>query len=133
MPGLLFHHVTPAKDYMHNLMKPWIHYIPVAPDLRDLKEKYEWAESHPRASKLIADSGSDLVRRISTPEGFADMYNEVFLKPVSRVLLAYQPVSTTHPGRKWREVLNDLSDNDMKLIWRCSGGAPINCFREDQD
>ncbi|KAL7529468.1 hypothetical protein ACHAXR_002982, partial [Thalassiosira sp. AJA248-18] len=25
MPGLLFHHMTPTKDYIHNWIKPWVH------------------------------------------------------------------------------------------------------------
>lgn len=39
MPGLLFHHVSPTKDYIHDRLKPWKHYIPVRPDLKDLKAK----------------------------------------------------------------------------------------------
>ena len=28
LPGLLFHHVTPTKDYLHDKLKPWEHYVP---------------------------------------------------------------------------------------------------------
>lgn len=28
-PGLLFHHVTSAKDYFHDDLIPWVHYVPV--------------------------------------------------------------------------------------------------------
>ena len=47
MPGVLFHHVTPTKDYFHDLLVPYVHYIPVKDDLSDLREKYEW----PRAGR----------------------------------------------------------------------------------
>jgi hypothetical protein len=29
MPGLLFHHETSAKDYFHDEILPWVHYVPV--------------------------------------------------------------------------------------------------------
>ena len=29
MPGLLFHHETPAKDFYYNSLKAWHHYVPV--------------------------------------------------------------------------------------------------------
>jgi hypothetical protein len=29
MPGLLFHHETSAKDYFHDEIIPWVHYVPV--------------------------------------------------------------------------------------------------------
>ena len=25
LPGMLFHHVTPTKDYFHDKLKPWMH------------------------------------------------------------------------------------------------------------
>ena len=46
MPGLLFHHLTPTKDYFHDRLIPWKHYVPVSEDLSDLKSKYDWVESH---------------------------------------------------------------------------------------
>lgn len=68
MPGVLFHHETPTKvkkiifilycitlqrfltsqfptkDYIHDRMKAWVHYVPIQEDLSDLYEKYQWAE-----------------------------------------------------------------------------------------
>jgi hypothetical protein len=46
MPGLLFHHITPTKDYIFDQIQPWVHYVPVREDLEDLMEKLEWAETH---------------------------------------------------------------------------------------
>ena len=119
MPGLLFHHVTPTKDYIHDHMKPWIHYVPVAPDLKDLKEKYEWAESHPKAAKMIADQGTELMRYLKSTEGFGMMYQKSFIEPTQSVLGAYQPVATTHPGLSWREVLKQLKGEAFRTVVRC--------------
>ena len=43
IPGLLFHHETPMKDWFFDDLKPWVHYIPIEWDLSDLREKFEWA------------------------------------------------------------------------------------------
>ncbi len=80
MPGLLFHHhVTPTKENIHNWMMPWVHYVPVAGDLRDLREKNEWAEGHPQAAKLIAEQGTEFMRHLAAPEGFDEMYQKCSL------------------------------------------------------
>jgi hypothetical protein len=73
MPGLLFHHMTPTKDYFHDLLVPWRHYIPVSEDLSDLKSKYDWAESHPNEAKRIADASTQFMRELGTVEGFGRM------------------------------------------------------------
>ena len=127
MPGLLFHHVTPTKDYIHDYMKPWRHYIPVASDLRDLKEKYEWAESHPRAAKLIASNASALMRHLGTPEGFGKMFQEVFVEPVQRIIEAYSP--SDHPGVSWREVIKEMEGRYgiMTPVLRCTGASITSC------
>ena len=41
MPGLLFHHITSAENYVHDRLVPWRHYVRVSPNLRDLKEKFD--------------------------------------------------------------------------------------------
>ena len=121
MGGLLFHHLTPTKDYIHDRMKPWVHYVPVAPDLRDLKEKFQWAEAHQEAAKMIADQGSALMRHIGTVEGYEEMFQEDFVEPLRRVIGAYQPVSETHPGKPWKEVLKTLDPRIKTRYGRCSG------------
>lgn len=121
MPGLLFHHVTPTKDYIHDYMKPWIHYVPVASDLSDLKEKFEWAESHPEAAKMIADQGTALIRNIGTLEGFSEMFEQVFMEPMQRIMEAYQPVS---PDTPWRDVVKNAPGLPTKLKYRCPGKTP---------
>ena len=58
MPGLLFHHETPAKDWYHDQLKPWHHYVPVRTDLADLKERYRWAEENQDDARAIAERGT---------------------------------------------------------------------------
>ena len=129
MPGLLFHHVTPTKDYIHEYMKPWIHYVPIKADLSDLREKYEWAESHPEAAEMIASQGSDLMRYLGTPQGFGEMYQEVFVDQIRQVIEAYQPVSKSLPGSSLQEVLESHEGLVVKSV--CITGH--DCVEESTD
>ena len=110
MPGLLFCHITPTKDYIHDRIKPWIHFIPVRADLTDLKEKYDWAEAHPEYAKLISEQATKLMRRLGTVEGFGEMFQESVVDPTRSALEAYTPVSVTHPGKMWRQVLKNAQN-----------------------
>jgi hypothetical protein len=121
LPGLLFHHVTPTKDYIHDRMKPWIHYVPIAGDLHDLKEKYNWAEENPQVAKSISENGSKLMSHLISPEGMDEMYEQFIAEPAYRVIKAYQPVSITHPGLSWRDILKNLEVYNMELTWTCTG------------
>ena len=129
MPGLLFHHMTPTKDYIHEYMKPWIHYVPIKADLSDLREKYEWAESHPEAAEMIASQGSDLMRYLGTPQGFGEMYQDVFVDQVRQVIEAYQPVSKSLPGSSLEEVLESHEGLVVKSV--CTTGH--DCVEESTD
>jgi len=128
MPGLLFHHVTPTKDYIHDYMKPWTHYVPIKEDLSDLKDKYVWAESHPEAAKKIATQGSELIRYLGTPQGFGEMYQEVFVDQVRQVIEAYQPVSATQSESTWENVLEGYKGL-VKLV--CENGEVCQLQTDD--
>ena len=124
MPGLLFHHSTVTKDYIHDRMKPYIHYVPVKADLSDLKEKYDWAEANPKAANLIAAQGTQFMRHVGTVEGFGELFDEHFMKPVQRVMNAYEPVSATHPGKSWREVIKQAEGlPDIAVRTKCTASG----------
>ena len=118
MPGLLFHHMTPTKDYIHDYMKPWLLYVPVAADLSDLKEKYEWAESHPVKAKKIADEGTKLIRYLTSKEGFQDMFDKDMVEPLRRVIDSYQPISTIQEDgswSSWKDAIDQIEGKDTLL------------------
>jgi hypothetical protein len=127
MPGLLFHHMTPTKDYIHDWMQPWIHYVPVAEDLHDLREMFDWAEANPQAAKRISENGSELMRHLRTPEGLNELYRQSFVEPVRRVIEAYLPVSVTHPGLSWTDVLTSLEGDSWGMTMRCGGWGRQTC------
>jgi len=119
LPGLLFHHMTPTKDYIHDYLTPWKHYIPVSENLQDLKKKFDWTEAHPQEAKRIADAGTDFMRELGTPQGFGKLYDDVFVEPLKRVIEAYQPVSTTHPDKTWRDIISGY--DHMVPVMECTG------------
>ena len=121
MPGLLFHHMTPTKDYIHDWMEPWVHFVPVSSDLRDLHRKFEWAEAHPEEAKKIADEGAKLMRYFSLEGGFQELFEKDMVQPLQRVVEAYQPVKTIGL-RTWREALRRIEGDDTFVpLVSCDG------------
>ena len=133
MPGVLLHHVTPTQDYIHAHLTAWKHYIPIQEDLSDLKEKFDWAESHPDQVQKIALEGIEFMTQLGTPEGFGRIYEQDFVQPLQRVIDAYQPVSSlgTYGGKGSAvvDVLAQVESSGYVPIIGCSGKstAPDSC------
>mmetsp|Transcript_42616 Transcript_42616/g.89429 ORF Transcript_42616/g.89429 Transcript_42616/m.89429 type:complete len:584 (+) Transcript_42616:84-1835(+) len=121
MPGLLFHHLSPTKDYIHDRLKPWKHYIPVRPDLRDLKAKFDWAEAHPTQAKIISEAGTAFMRNLGTLEGFGQMYDEVMVEPLRRIIEAYQPISKLQLDPEFWSWKDILKANKEEPVIECTG------------
>lgn len=117
MPGLLFHHITPTKDFFHDRIKPYVHYVPVSPDLSDLKEKFDWAESNPEQAKKISDKATEFMRYLGTPEGYGQLVGEHFIEPLRKIIDSYQPISTSHPtshqGKTWVDIIEGEPGHSM--------------------
>ena len=130
LPGLLFHHVTPAKDYFHDLLVPWEHYVPVNADLSDLRSKYDWAESHPVEAKQIAEQGTQFARWMGSEEGFALLYEEFLVAPLRRVLDAYRPPPRQHRGKSVLEIIEAFQNEtgaNFAVIGKCGGRHSNSC------
>jgi hypothetical protein len=95
LPGLLFHHHTPTYDWFHEDLIPWVHYIPISTELEDLKEKFDWAESHPEEAKSISDAATAFVRYMGTMEYWERIYDRVFVKRPTPSIEAYQPMEAS--------------------------------------
>ena len=132
LPGLLFHHETPMKDYLHDKLIKWVHYIPIKEDLSDLKEKYDWAESHPELAKQISDNATKLAKALGTSEGFSIMYKEFYDTPLRSVVEAYQPLKSNDGGETpvdWKEAMSAIIGNDefLRPIMSCAGYYGHDC------
>ncbi len=123
--AMLIHFIIALhSDYI----KPWIHYIPIREDLSDLLEKLHWAEAHPREAKQISDQATELSRYLGSPKGFGQMFNEHWVQPLKEVIGAYQPVSTTHEGMSWREVITKKEGEDVLVpYYECEGRVMNDC------
>ena len=95
LPGVLFHHETPTYDWFHEDLIPWVHYIPVSTELEDLKEKFEWAESHQVEAKSISDAATAFMRYMGTMEYWERAYDRTFLKRMLPTIDAYKPMETS--------------------------------------
>ena len=51
---LLFHVGNDWLEFFYDALKPWIHYIPVNPDLKEAKELVEFAIENDKIAKEIA-------------------------------------------------------------------------------
>ena len=87
----------------------------------------------------IADEGTKFMRELGTPQGFEKIFQQDFVKPVRRVIEAYQPVANVHQQHgnnnddssisSWKDVLDSLGDNNRFVpVLECNGiGTSDDC------
>ena len=110
MPGVLFRHETPTKDWFYDIMKPWVHYIPIQTDLADLFDRYEGAESHPKEVSRIAAESTKLADYLLSDQHLEKVYQELFVDYFAKVVEAYQP-----NGKSWEECLEEYTKQGIPL------------------
>jgi len=89
MPGVLFHHETPMKDSFYDMIKPWIHYIPLNNDLSDLDERLNWAKANPAECAAISKRANEFVSWMMTPIGLKEHAYFTFVKPLKKFIKQY--------------------------------------------
>jgi len=128
LPGVLFHHVTPTKDWFHDLLVPWEHYIPINTDLSDLREKYEWAESHQDEARRISESGTSFVRWMASVEGFGQLYEAYLVAPLRNAINAYtHPSPLEHGDKRVLDLIFERGNDKYTVVYKCmrsQGCAP---------
>jgi len=88
MPGVLLHHETSMKDSCFDQLVPWVHYIPVREDLRDLQQRVRWLQEHDAIAKRVSANADDWVRQFRTLRNLLEHNYRKLAKPLSRVLRA---------------------------------------------
>jgi len=83
--SLVFKVESNARDWWHEFLRPWVHYVPVKEDLSDLHEKYLWAQSNAQGAQIIAQAGEDICLETSRPNFVRDYLRKVMqsLPPAS--------------------------------------------------
>lgn len=56
---------SPYEQWYYGRMRAWEHYVPVAPDLSDLRERIDWCHAHESACEWIASNGAALARSLT--------------------------------------------------------------------
>ena len=81
--GLVFK-MTIFTEYFSKWLQPYVHYIPVSPDLSDLESKIKWAIDHDEKAKEIAENGRRFaLTRLSNEQ--MECYTELLLLEMSRL------------------------------------------------
>lgn len=125
MPGVLFHHETPTKDWFYDMMEPWVHYIPVGTDLADLWVRYTWAQEHPDKAEAISEEASKLAEKLLSEEYMWQVYEDLFVNYLGKVVKAYKP----ERRMTWDDCLLQYRKNGIGVheISECSG---LHCRSE---
>jgi len=63
-----------SQVWFQHMMKPWVHYVPVAGDLSDLIERIEWCIAHDAECKIISAASLELGRQIMTKDACEDYF-----------------------------------------------------------
>lgn len=58
----------PYKEFFFENLQPWVHFVPVERDLRDMVEKARWCLEHEEEARAIASNAYDFSRRYLTRE-----------------------------------------------------------------
>ncbi|KAJ7638350.1 glycosyl transferase family 90-domain-containing protein [Roridomyces roridus] len=64
--GSLVFKSTVFEEYFNDWLRPFVHYIPILPDLSDLVEKLEWAVQHDNEAHAIQETGQLFAERVLT-------------------------------------------------------------------
>ena len=81
MPGMLFHHETPAMDWFYDRLKPYQHYVPIRTDLSNLEQQHEWVVSNPEQAQSIAKQGTEFARHLVSNQELKRHYQHYFVGP----------------------------------------------------
>lgn len=74
---------SPFEQWYHDRLVPWLHYVPVSKDVKELKEVHQWLLSNDQAAREIAQAGSDFIASINLESALDQL-----ITTVQRVLLA---------------------------------------------
>ena len=85
--ALLFRVSSPLSDaFALAELEPWTHYVPVKPDLSDLRDLVDWARRDEDAARTVAARGAAWARAFGAEKAWA----RYFSLPLGRVAGAYQ-------------------------------------------
>lgn len=82
--GLVFKQDSEYYEHFYHLLKPWVHYIPINHNLKDVMEKIKWARNNDAEARKIQEAGTKLARENLTPDKILCNYAQSFQEYASR-------------------------------------------------
>lgn len=90
---------TRTSFAMEELLQPWVHYVPLKPDMSDAEEKMQWIIDNDKQAQEIAHRGTLWIRdMVFHPEAMAEeqgIYDEILRRYQQHFLLVDNPSSVT--------------------------------------
>ena len=68
------------KLWFHDMIKPWVHYVPVSEDLEDLIDRIKWCKTHPQECQKIVDNSLKFYRKVLGKNGIMDYMQYLLVK-----------------------------------------------------
>jgi len=75
--SLAFKEETEYEVIPDFFLKPWVHYVPIAPGLTDLREKFDYCEANPDLCCDIIERANEAYEQIIQPEPWEEAENIV--------------------------------------------------------
>jgi hypothetical protein len=69
--SVIFKQESFSSEYFYPLLRPYVHYVPVQTNLRDVPDQLEWAKREPQKAKQIAARGQAFAREHLHPHSIA--------------------------------------------------------------
>ncbi|EJK74867.1 hypothetical protein THAOC_03430 [Thalassiosira oceanica] len=91
-------------------------------DLSGLREKFEWAESHPYKARRIAEAGTAFALRVGTTKGFKELYREHIIDPLGNFIQANRKPRAVYANKRVMQIIrNSPQGEKFGAVARCSG------------
>ncbi|OCT91429.1 hypothetical protein XELAEV_18014483mg [Xenopus laevis] len=75
--SLVFHVGDNWLEFFYNCLEPWVHYVPVSPDLEDLRELLQFVNENDEEVKKIAERGHKFIRQFLRMEDVSQYWGSL--------------------------------------------------------
>lgn len=139
------------KLWFHDMIKPWVHYVPVRADLGDLIERIKWCKTHEGKCKKIVENAMNFYREVLSKEGILDYmqslleqlrkvmgypshYNKYTVNQIQQYLISKNLKNSTTPALKTTPNPDNLvMDRGGVQIYRLPGGDCLKYVEKGGD
>jgi hypothetical protein len=87
--SVLMKHISDKMQWYYPQMQAYVHYIPISNDFTNLKQQFDWAETHPEEAKAIAQNGRRFAKQVFSKDGVIQAASKAF-NEYQQVLLKQQ-------------------------------------------